>query len=197
MGNKPLWQRITGVDSLKTSTDDELMIEVTNGNQVAFSILFQRYGGLLLGYGQRLMGERARAEDLTQDVWMKVIRFSSGYQSKGHFKAWLFTIARNTAINQLRNEKDWALPALGEFDQRNNSEELSAEAVLAVDQDWRSIMQLVDQLPPAQRAALMFSVIDELSYEEISASLKTTVPAVKSLIFRARQTLQKNLRKEK
>ena len=83
--------------------DDQLMSRISQGDQQAFQKLFDRHAGRALGYARRLLGgDRMKAEDISQSVWMKVIQAAPRYQSRGQFIAWLFTIVRNTALKDIR-----------------------------------------------------------------------------------------------
>lgn len=186
MGISRFWR------NLNSATDDELMAAIQNGNQKAFQALFERHGGHLLGYSQRLLGgNRARAEDLTQDVWMKVIRFSRNYRPNGNFVAWLRTVARNTLFNDLRKERNWR-----EVEERlqTESSDVSAGFDLEIEaqQNFEQVKKQLEELPAAQRAALTLHTVDELSYEQIAAEMNLSLSAVKSLIFRARRALLKH-----
>lgn len=169
-------------------TDDELMEQIAKNKLNAFEVLFERHSGKVLGYSQRLMGERSLAEDLSQDVWMKVIKASSSYQTKGQFIAWLFTIIRHSGLNSLKKKKDW-----DEIDSQHEKE-IAAEGIdftvlLEREESLNQLKELFDKLPAQQRAALTLHLSDEMNYEEIAAELSTSVSAVKSLLFRARKTL--------
>ena len=90
-------------------TDDQLMSRIAKGDSKAFQKLFDRHSGLVFGYAMQLLNRREQAEDLSQEIWMKVLRQSPHYQPQGHFVAWLRTLTRNAAFNKIRNQKRWTL----------------------------------------------------------------------------------------
>src|SRR5579872_730846 len=86
-------------------TDDELMKKIAKGDERAFKALFDRHSGKIFGYARRLMGDPDKAEDVSQEVWMKIVKVAPSYKPTSHFIAWVFTIVRNTSFNSLRNAK--------------------------------------------------------------------------------------------
>ena len=168
---------------------------VKSGDNRAFTTIFDRHGGRLLGYSQRLLGDRERAEDVSQEVWMRIIRDAGAYQGQGHFIAWAYTITRNTAFNQLRRDKDWAVESLDEhLPTAETTTDQGDELRKSIEkkQDIEKLKGLIDLLPSGQRAVLVMFLADEMSYEEISVELSTSISSIKSLLFRARKNIQKN-----
>jgi RNA polymerase sigma-70 factor (ECF subfamily) len=170
------------------ATDDELMQKVASGSEAAFRSLFDRHGSRILGYCCRFMGSEPRGEDVAQEVWMKVIRASKEYQAEGKFAAWVLTIARRACLSAFR--------------ERSDNTEISFEAGIEADipdLDRQTVEEElsqneIDRLPDQQRIALLMWMTNESSYEEIAAELRLSVAAVKSLLFRARRSLENVLR---
>ncbi len=160
----------------------------------AFRLLFDRHGGLVLGYCTRLLTDRSLAEDVAQDVWMKVLKNASTYESRNQLRPWLLTIARNTSLNILRTRKSWV-----EFDTEKADGSNLGEQTWSADADILgnliakgqtvSIRAKIDALPAAQRTALSLLTIENLTYEEIAIAMSLSVGAVKTHIHRGRQTL--------
>lgn len=174
-------------------TDDELMLRIASGNSKAFRQLFDRHGSRLLGYCSRFMGGKSKGEDVAQEVWMKVIRAAQSYRGEGKFLSWLLMIARTSCLSELRKGSA--------FEEIQDLEE-PAEAQTPVDQqleksqDLMRLKKSIDELPDAQRVVLTFWMVHESSYEDIARETALSVAAVKSLLFRARQTLEKKLKGE-
>ena len=167
------------------------MEKIAEGSQTAFRDLFEKYSGSLLGYCQRLLSNQSLAEEVTQEVWMKVIKLAPNYKAEGHFKAWLFTMARNTCFNQLRSQKNF----------NKYSESIKAEALSPKQEEnleeffesketMESLKMAVDQLPDNQRAAIVLWLGDEMDYQEISKELDLSLSATKSLLFRAKKSIE-------
>src|SRR5690348_7370901 len=87
---------------MKNVADGELMKQIALGKATAFRELFTRHGSLVLGYSRRIVRETPLAEDVSQEVWIKVVRAAPSYRDQGIFKSWLLKIVRNTALTQLR-----------------------------------------------------------------------------------------------
>jgi RNA polymerase sigma-70 factor (ECF subfamily) len=172
------------------STDDELMARVAHGDSVAFKKLFKKHGGHLLGYAQRYLVQKEKAEEVTQDIWMRVIRLAPNYKSEGHFVAWLYTMTRNLCFNSLR--KDKKMLQSEDIDSKIEAQSIdrsSLEDEILNRSNFSKIKNAIDQLPLMQRSALLMYAIDGMNYNDIADELSVSLSAVKSLIFRARSSL--------
>jgi RNA polymerase sigma-70 factor (ECF subfamily) len=141
------------------------------------------------------MGNRQGAEDVAQEVWMKVVRASQSYRGEGKFAAWLMTIARTTCLSALRRAGDEEVA----FDEgmENDVPDLDRDGVeveMGRQQTLAQLKKNIDALPDAQRAVLTMWMANEMSYEDIARELGLSPSAVKSLLFRARQNLEKSMR---
>lgn len=175
--------------------DDELMQEIAKGCSKSFGLLFEAHGSLVLGYAKRLMKDQNMAEDISQEVWMKVVRASSTYQSQGHFKAWLLTLTRNLCFNKLKVEQRLLFTEdAEELSTAVDHESENLETQMLFESHITQIKEAIDELPENQRLAITLLVVEELSYESISDHLEISVSATKSLIHRARQNLLKKLK---
>lgn len=177
------------------ATDDELMQKIANGQDSAFRTLFDRHVSRVLGYCTRFMGDKSRGEDAAQEVWMKIIRAAPSYRGEGKFSAWILTIARTTCLTHLRGAGREEVPLAdnGE-DLAVDETQASIEQTLTLGQDVARLKKEIDALPDMQRAVLVQWMTHESTYEEIAREMDLTVPAVKSLLFRAKQALERNLR---
>lgn len=175
--------------------DGDLMTKIATGQSKAFKIIFSRYGGSVLGYCTRLLGDRSVAEDVSQEVWIKVVKSARYYESRASLISWLFTIARNTSLNHLRQNKHFEelSDEVEKTIEEQNFSQASLEEVLSREVTHQRVQQAIDQLPSQQRAALVMWLTEEMDYDRIAHELNTSVSAVKSLLFRARQTLAEKL----
>ena len=175
--------------------DGELMELIARGNEAAFRELYRRYASLVLGYARRLVRELRQAEEIAQEVWLKVVRAASSYRGDGTVKSWLFTVTRRTSFNYLRDHTSPQEVATedGEAPVGTISTDVFEERIFAR-ADIHRIREAVDELPTNQRLALTLWMTEDLSYEEIAIELNVTEAAVKSLLHRARVTLEERLK---
>ncbi len=175
----------------KNSSDSECIQSLKNGNSYAFEILLDRYGDLLFGYCRKLMGNSEKTEDIVQDVWMKVIQNMDRYKEQGQLKAWLFQIARNTCMDELKSKKNW------EFAQEEIEEQAISDDFLFEQLEQKALKEqlqkAIDELPDMQRVLLLTYLTEEKSYEELAQEFSHSLSAVKSLLFRAKKNLQQKL----
>ncbi|MBZ5526499.1 MAG: sigma-70 family RNA polymerase sigma factor [Acidobacteriia bacterium] len=185
-------------------TDVQLMLEVKAGDEQSFALLLHRYRSPVINFLYRMVRNRAQAEDLAQEVFLRVYRARGGYEPSAKFSTWLFRIATNLALNSVRDtrhqkqEISIEQPA-GETEEGEERpldvEERSAniEQHLVEEARSRMIREAVERLPEKQRAAVLLHKYEELSYGEIAKSLRCSESALKSLLFRAYETLRVEL----
>ncbi|MEE8558624.1 MAG: sigma-70 family RNA polymerase sigma factor [Myxococcota bacterium] len=174
--------------------DARLMLRVREGDRAAFETLFRRYTPRLLGFLSRMVPERARAEELAQEVFVRVYQARDRYEPRSRFSTWIFGIASNLALNDLarahrRREASWEEGAAD----AKGSEPLADETLVARRTAER-IVRALQRLPDRQRAALMLRLEEGLGYTEIAETLGASLASVKSLIHRARENLLASLR---
>ncbi|MBI5686186.1 MAG: sigma-70 family RNA polymerase sigma factor [Verrucomicrobia bacterium] len=185
--------------------DTELMLKVRRGNRAAFEALVAKYQRPVINTIFRSIGDLAEAEDLTQNVFVQVWRVRGRYKPTAKFSTWLFTIVRNTCLNEVRrrarhpadsldkpvtdaadgSELPWQIP-----DQQAkppNEEALAAELRKRVD-------AALAALPEAQRTAMLLLRHQNMPYEEIAKVMRCSLSATKSLIHRAREMLRDQLK---
>jgi RNA polymerase sigma-70 factor, ECF subfamily len=175
--------------------DAALLVAFQRGDESAFRTLFERYARSMVAFCHHFVGDRARAEELAQDVFLKLHQAAPRYQPSARFKTFLFRIASNHCLNELRRGEHSARaadrPMPGEEPQDPDAlpggaptpEEHAAGGALA-----RAVEAMLARLPEKQRVAFVLCRFQGLSYEEIAEALDATVPAVKSLIHRATVT---------
>ena len=170
-------------------TDDECVRRMGLGEEQAFQELFDRYGSLVFGLCCRLLGDKAQAEDASQDVWVKVARSAHRFKAQGKCRAWLLQIARTTCLSSLRSQKKFiADDKLEEEVETFQPNEILQSIEKA--EDKMKLKKIMNQLPDAQRVALVIWMTEEPSYEQLATQLGVSVSAVKSLLFRSKQTIR-------
>lgn len=185
--------------------DVRLMLQVRDGDAAAFEELVLRYQARLLTVLEHLVGNRELAEDLAQEVFLRVFRARERYQPEARFSTWLFTIANNVASNALRSKS--RRREVGVPDKSNGSDThafgldqmaKAASALMptrALDKaESAEIVRLaLESLNERQRLALLLSKFEEMSYQDIAETMGLSVQAIKSLLSRARVNLERIL----
>jgi RNA polymerase sigma-70 factor (ECF subfamily) len=180
-------------------SDLELMLRVRDGDEASFAILLRRYRLPLVGYFCRMVGDPGLAEDLAQEVFLRVYKSRERYQPEARFTTWLYHIATNLALNAIRDRKDEvADPADDDGDdgpvrERFVDPQPTVEQRLVQSDRQRLIRQAVEALPEKQRAAVILHKYQEVDYRQIAGILRVSESAVKSLLFRAYETLRARL----
>jgi len=197
-------QRRGPAASAEADPDVRLMLKVQEGDETAFPELFQRFGPRVLQYVRRLVGSEARAEEITQDVFVQMFRFRDRYRPESKLSTWVFTIATNLCLNELRRPERQLRVDLWErrSEEGERQEEPSLPDPDAIDPEQgaagrelaRALETAVAELPPKQRAALLLSRIDGMAYRDVADALGTTEGAIKALLFRATHGLRDRLR---
>lgn len=183
--------------SVKSSREEDhlLMLKTQNDDQKAFKKLFEKYKGPIMSYVYSLIGDPL-AEEITQEVFLRVYRYRKTYTPKARFTTWLWTIARNVSIDFLRssarNELVHSTDENPIFDQLE-SPISNAETQMIENSEIEKINKCIDRLPDSQKDLLLLQINSDVTYEEMSDLTNTTVSAVKSLLFRARTSLLKCL----
>lgn len=180
--------------------DIRLMELVGRGDMAAFEQLVERHQTLVAGTVARMLGSNSDVEDIAQQVFIRVWRSASRYTPKAKFTTWLLKITRNLVFNELRRSKRHVHvplqpePAAEEIPVKDEANPSPAESLLETELQ-RAIEAAIMKLPDTQRMALILRRYEELSYEEIGEVLELSVPAVKSVLFRARMELRARLSK--
>ncbi len=183
--------------------DVALMLRVQAGDQAAYQELFTKFAPRILQYARRLVGSEARAEEVTQDVFVQVFRFRLRYRPDARFSTWLYTIATNLCLNELRRpERHLKVDIWERRDDEPDREgpplpdpqAIDPEAGAASRELARALEKAIAELPPKQRAALLLSRMDGLAYRDVGDALGCSEGAVKALLFRATHSLKARLR---
>ena len=185
--------------------DVRLMLQVRDDVPDAFEGLVERYQHRLLGVLAHLVGNKEEAEDLTQEVFLRVYRARKGYKPRARFSTWLFTIANNLALNHLRGKgRNPASAATGDGAGTGSQAVLPAqERVLAREGTPSAqlrqvelsevVRQALDVLGEDQKVAVLLNKFEDMSYAEIAEVMGRSEAAIKSLLARARDHLREQL----
>lgn len=180
--------------------DVRLMQLVAGGDMEAFEKLVEKHQLLVAGTVARMLGSNSDVEDIAQQVFVRVWRSAARYVPRAKFTTWLLKITRNLVFNELRRSKrhthvplqtDAAAAELPLKDETSPAPDTS----LLQRELQKAIEQAITKLPDTQRMALVLRRYEDLSYEEIGEILELSVPAVKSVLFRARTELRARLSK--
>ena len=182
---------------------EELVARVAEGDEYAFQILVNRHQTSVLNLIYRFLGDRLKSEDLAQETFLQVWRSAKTYQRKSKFTTWLYRICANRCLNEIKSarRKKWLqfFKNTPDSKQPDNEDLLdespNPEGVLLARERNQQITNALQALPENQRIATILKRYDNLSYEEISRVLGCSIPAVESLLVRAKRTLQKKLEK--
>lgn len=175
----PAMERNDGAPS-----DERLMLDWRGGNAAAFEQLYGRHKGGVLRYLLRQTGKREWAEELFQEVWLKVVNARAGYEARARFGAWLYSIAHNRVMDHFREHSRVHLVSYEEEapvieDQPTEARE-QPERRLERKQDAQLLLRLLDALPAAQREAFVLQQEGELSVEDIAAATGVNRETAKS-----------------
>jgi RNA polymerase sigma-70 factor, ECF subfamily len=183
-------------------SDLELMLRVSRGDADSFGVLLNRHRGPLLSYFVRMVRDRALAEDLAQEAFLRVYQARERYQPEARFTTWLYRIATNLALNALRDRHSEPVVLEAALDSGNESTSPldrapdgrpTVEERLAESDRQRFIRQAIEALPEKQRAAVILHKYQDVDYRQIASILKVSESAVKSLLFRAYESLRTRL----
>jgi RNA polymerase sigma-70 factor, ECF subfamily len=185
-------------------SDVALMLGLRKGDRAAFVELLRRHQEPILNLSYRFLGDRDEAEDLTQDVFLRLYRARESYRPDAKFTTWLYRIASNACLNALRARKGRRSVSLDGFGRESNGttpapmqlEDPKSEApseTLLRDEMADRVRKIVNALPDTQRLAIVLNKYQDLSYEEVAEAMDLSVMAVKSLLFRARERIKERL----
>src|SRR5438445_7532639 len=183
--------------------DAARMLRVKRGDRLAFEALVEKYKQPVMNRVCRMLGDAAEAEDLAQNVFIQVYKSAHRYKASARFSTWLFTIARNLCLNEIRRRSRHPAEALDaphpEHEDRplrqfEDVKNFSPPDALLHEELEQKIQQALGELPENQRIAILLCRQDELSYEDIARVLGGSLSATKSLIHRGRETLKQKLK---
>lgn len=171
------------------------MVRIREGDMEAFRLLVEMHQARVIGTISKMLGSDAESEDLAQQVFIRVWKSAPRYQPTAKFTTWLFRITRNLVFNELRRKRHFADQSAEELAEPVERAEKEPDRVLLEGELQKAIQEAVNQLPESQRMAIILRRYEEMPYEEIAKVMGTSVPAVKSILFRARAELRERLEK--
>jgi RNA polymerase sigma-70 factor (ECF subfamily) len=181
------------------NTDDELMAAFIVGEAAAMEALYLRYRQSIYSWLLRMTGNAAEAEDIYQDVWLKVIRSASDYRS-GNFKAWLWQIVRNKTTDRMRKKSPSLVldaPVCADDEGEHTvvdqlTDDAAADALMQIEEMERRRMacDAIDMLPTAQKEVVLLRINGELSFKEIADMLATPIGTVLARMHNAVKSLK-------
>jgi RNA polymerase sigma-70 factor (ECF subfamily) len=184
-------------------SDAEIMLRVREGDDSGFEYLIQKYHKPMIHFMFRMVHNQAVAEELAQEVFLRVYRSRQSYRAEAKFTTWLYRIATNLGVNHARDTKYERAAQNVYLDQPDPEtgttpdvadQTASVEQELVKDERMRAIRQHVLALPERQRTAVLMHKYQGLDYKQIGEVLKLSESATKSLLFRAYQTLRERLK---
>ncbi len=184
-------------------SDAQIMLRVKTGDDSAFEYLVQKYRRPMLSFMYRFAHNSAVAEDLAQEVFLRVYRSREKYEASAKFTTWLYRIASNLAVNHARDtrhERPENTVSLDEPDPESGltmdvpDNSLTAEQAIVRRERLSAIRQRVEALPERQKMALIMHKYQQMDYRQIAEALKLSESAIKSLLFRAYETLRVQLK---
>jgi RNA polymerase sigma-70 factor, ECF subfamily len=187
----------------ESPSDADIMLRAKAGDQSAFDYLVQKYRRPMISFMYRMARNAAAAEDLAQEVFLRVYRSRANYEASAKFTTWLYRIATNLAVNHARDtrhERPEVQVSLDEPDEESGTTlelpdaALTAEQVMVRRERMLAIRSKVEALPEQQRLAVIMHKYQQMDYKQIADVLKKSESATKSLLFRAYETLREQLK---
>tara|TARA_R110002096_G_scaffold16106_29_gene55197 strand:+ start:14120 stop:14707 length:588 start_codon:yes stop_codon:yes gene_type:complete len=178
----------------------ELMVRIGNGDMVAFEQLVDMHQHAVVGTVAKMLGNPSDAEDVAQQVFVRIWKSAARYTPQAKFTTWMYTITRNLVFNEVRRRQ--RKPSVS-LDEREEEHHLSSSVDEGMRPDEETLQKeleaavdaAIQELPEKQRLAVILRRYEDMPYEDIGEVLGLSLSAVKSLIFRARGQLKENLQK--
>ena len=189
--------------TLEGLTDAEIMLRVKAGDDDAFNFLIEKFRRPLISFMYRMTHNSATAEELAQEVFLRVYRSRANYAANAKFTTWMYRIATNLAVNHARDTKHERPEVMSSIDESDEETGLSldvADKRLNVEERilrrerLEAIKRHVESLPERQRVAVLMHKYQNMDYRQIADVLKLSESATKSLLFRAYETLREKLK---
>lgn len=180
--------------------DAQLMLRVRDGDEDSFRVLLEKHRNSLVHFLYRMVQQQAVSEELAQEAFLRIYRSRASYEPTARFTTWMFRIATHLALNWLRDEKNER--AQERLDEHRGSDmpvwevadrKPSVEQRMVYQARLQEIRDAIAKLPDKQRAAVLMHKYDEMEYSQIANVLECSESAVKSLLFRAYETLRAKL----
>jgi RNA polymerase sigma-70 factor (ECF subfamily) len=179
--------------------DARLMLRVREGDSASFGLLLERHRAPVIRFLYRMVQNQAVAEELAQEAFLRVYRARARYEPTARFTTWLFRIAMHLALNSLRDQRSWKYQESLDEEAEDTASRQLADRRPTIEQKLLDrarldeVRRAVAGLPDKQRAAVLMHKYEEMEYSQIAQVLECSESAVKSLLFRAYETLRARL----
>lgn len=183
------------------ASDEELMRRTQDGDKQAFSLLYERYSGSVLSYLYRMLGSVEDVESIGQEVFLRAFRFAATYRYPQKFSTWLFTIARNLAINHSRRRRRSPVKSITELnlegvDMSGDPYDVAGRATDDVEkrEEIARVLKALDDLPTDQKEVIVLGVFQDLSYAQMEEITGTKAVTLRSRMFHGLKKLARMIR---
>ena len=200
---EPRRAAVTPLVEYGSFSDAEVMLRVRAGDDAAFDYLVEKYRRPMIGFMYRMAHNRALAEEMAQEVFLRIYRSRQTYQAEAKFTTWLYRIATNLAVNHARDRRHERAETAISLDEADPETGLAldladgaanAEQAMLRWERMAAIRRHLDALPQRQRLAVLMHKYQEMDYRQIAQVLRLSESATKSLLFRAYETLRERLK---
>lgn len=181
------------MDSEHADPDVDLMLRFQKGDERAFEELVGRHTRGVLNLVYRYLNDASRAEDVAQEVFVKVYKARMKYEPKAKFSTWLYRIAVNHCLNEIRSRRSQPAVAAPIDDLMQEPSGSDPDARMKRDELQAAVKEALAALPENQRVAVLLARYQDMSYEEIAETMGLSLEAVKSVLFRAKENLKISL----
>ncbi len=197
-----MWPRVNTVigTSAVPDPDADLMLRVRDGDEDSFRVLLDKHRNSLVHFLYRMVQEQPVSEELAQEVFLRIYRSRASYEPTARFTTWMFRIATHLALNWLRDAKHERSQERLDEDRSSGmparelpDRKLSVEQRMVYQARLQEVRDAIATLPEKQRAAVLMHKYEEMEYSQIAGVLEISESAVKSLLFRAYETLRARL----
>ena len=178
------------------TSDQELIEEFKRGDSKGFNELVRRYQQKVYWIAQRTIGNHEDADDITQEVFVRVHRALKNFRAESGFYTWLYRITMNVSLNALRKKRIKQFVRFEEVEGELEDLDHHTDRDLLRDEYTRILRRAIDRLPPKQKMVFQMRYYDELSYETMATILKRSVGGIKANYFFAVKKIQEFVRKE-
>ncbi|HLF94142.1 MAG TPA: sigma-70 family RNA polymerase sigma factor [Planctomycetota bacterium] len=173
--------------------DIELMLRFQKGDEPAFEELVKKHTRGVLNLVYRYLGDASRAEDVAQDIFVKVYRARMKYEPKAKFSTWLYRVAVNHCLNEIRSRKSQPSLSAPINDLLEQPAGEDPDSRISRSELQQAVKAAIDFLPENQRMAVILARYEDMSYDEIAETMGMSLEAVKSVLFRAKENLKQSL----
>ena len=173
--------------------DIAVMLRFQKGDEKAFETIVTKHQRNVLNLIYRYLGNATQADDAAQEVFLKLYRARHKYTPKAKFSTWLYRITVNHCLNEIRSRKTQPASLDPIDDMTEQGENRAPDDQIRQGELRQAVKEAIDALPENQRMAVILARYEDMSYEEIAETMKTSLEAVKSLLHRAKESLQQKL----